>query len=194
MVGRVFPFFCNTDEKIGSAVLGELSLKTNLLIYKNVTMQGKQTKDWGRKCFPSKTSYASCFISLTVPEAGGYEPNSIYGWIISHPAEICPHEPTSLILWPEQQDQLCRHRKPYSWHLLSGEDLFGSVCQQFSILVWGFACLISTPSLTCIAIWHKNLFILAFQCAKTNCSPTLKLMNVLIDRCADILNLYLIRE
>lgn len=111
-------FFCNIDEKTSSvdrqkALMLEEFIKTNL-IYKNVRAHaGKQT-DQGGKCFPIKTSKA-CFISMKKPEAGGCEPNSIYCWIISHHAEICPHEATSLIPWTKQQDQLCRHNKPYSW-------------------------------------------------------------------------------
>lgn len=74
----------------------------------------------------------------------------------------CELKATSLIHWTKQQNQLCRQNKPYLWHLLREEDLFSWGCQQFNILVRGFACLISTPFLTLIVICQKFLFVLAF--------------------------------
>ncbi len=96
----------------------------------------------GREMF-LKYDFTSMFYFTETAWRWWIRANLIYCWIISHPAEICPHEATSLIHWPKQQDQLCRHNKPYSWHSLCGEDLFSSACQQLSILVSGFAYLIS---------------------------------------------------
>lgn len=119
-------------------VLEEFSIKTNLLIFKNVTIQEKQTR-MREENVSQLRLYKYVVFQWEKPEAGGWEPNSVHCRIISHHAEICPHEATSLI------HQLCQHNKPYSWHLLSGDDSFSSARQQFNILVRGFTWLVSIP-------------------------------------------------
>lgn len=114
--------------------------------------------------FP-REDFITCFISLK-----GCDATSVYCRVIFCPAEISTSKATFLIHWTEQLKQLCRQNKPYLWHLFRKEDSFS----WNGILV--FACLISTPFLNQIAVCQKTLFVLASQCAKTICTPTLYLI------------------
>lgn len=148
------------------SVLEQLSVKTNLLIYNNVTGQKKQT-EMGKE----KISHLR-FEEHVWLGAGGCEPSSVCCWTVSNHAEIYSYEPTPpLIHWTKQQHQRWRHNKLHWWHSLGEEDKITFPANNLAMLIYLPNLIFFPRSLNSLS---QKQVVLMFQLAKKIHLPSQK--------------------